>query len=170
MEVRGGRAYNILFSKREGKGLFGRYVHRRRSNTKNDLVEIQYDDQHCIWLARDTVQLWAVVSTIMNFVSMTKNGLTGWFTISFSRRFLLSCLFRPPLFKLLDPSAPQIWLNFQRSPDWDKKEGKIRLRNSHIFSTPEILASYILRLPYWKRIQKFLHWVVTYATSFCLLS
>jgi hypothetical protein len=70
--------HNILVGKLEGKRLLGRHRRRLECNTRVDLTEIRLSGVDWIHLAQDRNQ-WRDLG----------NLLTGWVTISFSRRTLL---------------------------------------------------------------------------------
>jgi hypothetical protein len=58
-------AYRILVGRPEGKRPLGRPRRRREDNIKMDLREIRINGADWIRLARDRVQWWAFVNTVM---------------------------------------------------------------------------------------------------------
>jgi hypothetical protein len=58
--------YRVLVGRPEGKRPLGRPRRRWEDNIEMDLREIRIDGANWIRLAKDRVQWWAFVSTVMN--------------------------------------------------------------------------------------------------------
>jgi hypothetical protein len=56
----------VLTGRPEGKRPLGRPRHKRKDDIKTNLREIGIDEANWIQLARDRVQWWAFVNTVMN--------------------------------------------------------------------------------------------------------
>jgi hypothetical protein len=63
---KGRGVYRDLIGRPECKRPLGRPMHRCEYNIKMGFREIVIDGANWIWLARNRVQLWAFVNTVMN--------------------------------------------------------------------------------------------------------
>jgi hypothetical protein len=64
--VEGRNYYRVLVGRPEGKSPLERHRRRWKDNIKMDVKEIEIDGANWIRLARDRVQWWAFVSTVVN--------------------------------------------------------------------------------------------------------